>query len=436
MMTSESTGLERIAPPRRRLEHGLARVLPTVKRYGLSTGGPVTVSGAHFTASLILLHALPPAEFGLFSFLLIVVPFCLSLGGALVSAPFVSGLSRTGNIEAPSLATHLKANLVLSLAAAVAVGAAMTFGGAGEGTGLLLSLYGGVMALRAFGRSYAYVSDEPVRALLCDLIYGAVVVLGLVLLFALDALTMDRAAAILAAGALLGFLAFRRDYLVLQFRPGHEGSLFAYAVSWRELARWAALGVALTEFTANAHAYIVTFVAGPKAFALLALGSLVMRPASLVLSALPDIERPRMARKIGIGDIKGAFRGVKEFRTAAAAIWLLTLMLVSAILIWAPHLLLKKGFDETQVMAVIAVWGVIVAVRMLRTPESVLLQAAGEFRALAGASLWASLVSVAVTFALLLAAGPTAALCGILAGDLVMTANIFSLTRKWKRHHA
>lgn len=435
MMTSESAGLERIAAVPFERQSLFARALPTVKRYCLSTGGPVAVSGAHFVASLILLHTLLPAEFGLFSFLLIVVPFSLSLGGALVSAPFVSGLSRTGTIEVSSLATHLKANLVLSLAASVAVFAAMTFGGAKTETAILIGLYGGTMVLRAFGRSYAYVSGEPVRAFFCDLVYGAVVISGLVLLLAFGALTMDRTAAVLAAGALLGFAAFRRDYLVRQFRPGGEGSLLAYAVSWRELARWAALGVALTEFTANAHAYIVTFVAGPKVFALLALGSLVMRPASLVLTALPDIERPRMARKIGLGDAEGAFRSVKEFRTAAAAIWLLTLILASAILIWAPHLLLKKGYDEAQVAAVIAVWGVILAVRTLRTPESVILQAAGEFRALAGASLWASLVSVFATFALLLAAGPIAALGGILAGDLVMTANIFSLTRKWKRRH-
>lgn len=432
-MMSESAELERIAAPR---EGAIARAWPVLRRYALSAGGPVGTSGAHFIASMILLHALPQAEFGLFSFLLIVVPFSLSLGGALVSAPFVSGLSRMGGIEAASLATHLKANLILSVAAVAAVGAAMALAGAGAEAGLLLSFYGGTMALRAFGRSYAYVSDEPVRALLCDLIYGAAVVLGLVLLFAFDALTMERAAAVLAASALLSFSALRRDYLARQFRPGGEGSLLAYAVSWRELARWAALGVVLTEFTANSHAYIVTFVAGPKAFALLALGSLVMRPASLVLSALPDIERPRMALKIGTGDIKGAFRGVKEFRTAAVAIWLATLLLASALLIWFPHLLLKKGYDETEVMAVIAVWGAILAVRMLRTPESVFLQAAGEFKTLAGASLWASLVSVVMTLGLLVAAGPIAALGGILAGDLVMTANIFALTRTWKRRHA
>lgn len=435
-MMSESAGLERVGPVPRGPQSVLSRAAPMAKRYGQSAGGPISTSAAHFIASMILLHAVAPAEFGLFSFLLIVVPFCLSLTGALVSAPFVSGLRRTGSIETASLSTHLKVNLVLSLAAIALVGAAMALSGAGIEAGLLLSLYGGTMILRWFGRSYAYVSGRPLRALACDLTYSAALVSGLVLLLVLNALTIERAAAVLVAAALLSFTNLGREYLARQFRPGGEGSLLAYAASWRELARWAVLGVILTEFTANAHAYIVTFIAGPKAFALLALGSLVMRPASLVLSSLPDIERPRMAQKIGTGDTKGAFRTVKEFRTAAVAIWLATLVLAGVLLVWFPHLLLKKGYDETEVLAVIAIWGVILAVRTLRTPEAVFLQAAGEFRALAGASLWASLISIAITLGLLLVASPIAALGGILAGDLVMTGNIFALTARWKRRHA
>ena len=434
-MTSESAGLKGIAPVARERESLLACLLPLARRYGLSAGGPVITSAAHFITSMILLHALAPADFGLFAFLLIVVPFSLSLSGSLVAAPFVSGLRRTGRVDAASLATHLKINLVLSAAAAAAVGAAVAVSGADAATSLLFGLYGGVMVLRAFGRSYAYVLDRPARVLASDMSYGASLVLGLAALMAFGALTMVHAAAVLLGASLLGFAGLGRPHLMRQLRPGGAGGLRNYAGSWRELARWAMLGVILTEFTANAHAYVVTFIAGPKAFALLALGALVMRPASLVLSALPDIERPRMAKKIGMNDIAGAFRTMREFRYAATAVWLATLALAAAILCWFPDLLLKKGYDETQVLMVVALWGVILAVRTLRTPESVLLQAAGEFRALAGVSLWSSLTAVTLTLALLLAFGPIAALGGILAGDLVMTVRIHALTARWKVHH-
>jgi len=431
-MTSESAGLEGIVPVARQREGLLARLLPLVRRYSVSAGGPVITSAAHFITSMILLQALAPADFGLFAFLLVVVPFSLSLSGALVNAPFVCGLRRTGKVDAASLATHLKINLVISVLATAAVGAAVAVNGADAVTSLLLGLYGGVMVLRAFGRAHAYVSDRPVRVLASDIAYGVSLVLGLVALMALDALTMVHAAAVLLGAALLAFAALGRRHLARQMLPGNAGGLRAYAGSWRELARWAMIGVVLTEFTTNAHAYVVTFIAGPKAFALLALGALVMRPASLVLSALPDIERPRMAKKIGTGDIRGAFRAVTEFRYAAVAVWLGTLALAAAILGWFPDLLLKKGYDEAQVLMVIALWGVILAVRTLRTPESVFLQAAGEFRALAGVSLWSSLTAITLTLGLLLAFGPIAALGGILAGELVMTVKIYLLTAHWK----
>ena len=73
---------------------------------------------------------------------------------------------------------------------------------------------------------------------------------------------------------------------------------------------------------------------------------------------------------------------------------------------WFPHVILKKGYDETQALIVLAFWIVILGVRTLRTPEAVFLQAAGEFRALARVSMWSSVTSLTVTLALLLVAGP------------------------------
>lgn len=411
------------------------RVLPLLQRYGLSTGGPLATSAAHFIASLILLRNLPPASFGLFSFVLIVVPFCLSLSGALIGAPFIADLRRTGSIGEGSLATHLKANVAVAALAAIAVAGATIASGADPATGLILGAYGAAMTLRLFGRTYAYASGRPSRALFSDLAYAFILVAGLAGLLFSHALTMAHVAAVLAVAAVLCFGAFGPAYARRQIWPGDAGTLGAYAGQWRDLARWAVVGVVLTEFTANAHAYVVTFVAGPRAFALLAVGALMMRPASLVLSSLPDIERPRIAAKIGKGEIAGAFRNVREFRMAAAAVWIGTLVFDAGLLLWFPGLLLKKGYDGDHALIVIAIWGVILAVRTLRTPEAVFMQAAGEFRALASVSLWASIAALSITLGLLLAFGPIAALGGILAGDLVMTVRIFALTRTWRLRH-
>jgi hypothetical protein len=75
------------------------------------------------------------------------------------------------------------------------------------------------------------------------------------------------------------------------------------------------------------------------------------------------------------------------------------------------------------------------AVRALRTPEAVMLQAAGEFKPLAGASVKSSAVSLVLTSLLLLAAGPVVSLSGVLLGEIVMALQIFAQARTWRARH-
>ncbi|HEY1837643.1 MAG TPA: hypothetical protein VGG36_08305 [Rhizomicrobium sp.] len=415
---------------------GARRLAAIAWRYGSSAAGPMSVAGAHFIASLIFLHAFSRVEFGLFAFLLVVVPFCMSVTGSLIGAPLSHRLTCGDEIDDAHIATFFKMNLLTACVAAAAVFAMMTFAGAPPGAALLLGAYGGVMVLRWFARCFAYIGRNPFRAVSSDFLYSGALIAALLTLDVLHGLTIASGAVALFACAALSLPAFGAAYLRRQLRPGDAGSLAAYAPIWRDLTRWSVLGVGLAELTANAHAYLVTFISGPSSFALLALGALVMRPVSLVFSALPDMERPIMARAIAAGNSTAALRTVNEFRTATSLVWAATLLLAGVLLTWFPHLLLKKGYEETQVIAVIAMWGAIMLVRAIRTPENVFLQAAGEFKGLARAGMRSSVVSLTLTLVLLFGFGPIVSLGGILAGDVVMTLGIFSLTKAWKARHA
>jgi O-antigen/teichoic acid export membrane protein len=235
------------------------------------------------------------------------------------------------------------------------------------------------------------------------------------------------------ASAVLATTCFGLDYLYRQFFSSLSASLKDYAAVWHDLTRWSLLGVALTEVTANAHAYLVTFVSGSQSFALLAVGALFMRPVSLCLSALPDIERPFMARSLAEGNLAKAERCVREFRAMGAAVWVATGLFCFVALIWFPALFLNQNYRLHDVVAVVALWAAIMIMRLLRMPESVLLQAAGEFRTLARTTYMSSAVSIVLTLALLFLLGPIVSLFGILAGDAMMTAQILSAAHNWKR---
>jgi len=417
------------------ISRGHGRVASAALRYGVSSFGPVAISGAHFLASLMFLRAFSRTEFGLFSLLLTIVPFCLSISGALVGASFARAAVHANDLGDGMLATHLKVSRLFSLVAGLIVFALFHISDSGSPVDMLLGAYAGLMTLRWFARNVGYVQCAPLRVAMSDAVYAGALVTGLLTLHAAHHFDATSAGLVLLVAAGAGLIALGRNYLAHTISPGSQGSLRAFGSVWRDLARWSVLGVCLTEVTVNAHAYFVTFVFGPASFAVLAVGSLMLRPVVLVLSALPDLERPEMARRIAVGDGRGALRTVKEFRTAAGAVWFATIMLAGAVMAWFPHLVLKHGYDESQVLIVLGLWAAITAVRLARTPESVLLQAAGQFQSLAGAGAWAAAASLVVTIALALTFGPIASLGGILFGDLVMTGRIFALSRRWKLRH-
>lgn len=406
-----------------------------VLRYVLSSAGPFCISAAHFVAALLFLQAFTRVEFGLFSFLLVVVPFCLSIAGSMIGAPAAVAV-RSGSMDAAVLATYLKTNLALGAAAEISVGLLVGLGGAGWTFAVLSGAYGAAMTVRWFARTLAYARGTGWRVLVSDILYSVLLAWTLLIVRHFDRLTPIGAAEILFLSCFFAWLSFGRDYLRKQIVAAFTGSLSGYAPIWSAFARWSALGVVLTEFTANAHAYLVTFIAGPAAFAPLAIGAFLMRPVQLVLAAIPDRERPAMARLLGSGNYKSALHSVNHFRIAAGAVWFLTATGAAGLLLWFPQLILRKGYDPSQALAVVAFFAAITLVRCIRTPELVMLQAAGEFRALACASAWASIVSLAATLVLLVVAGPVVSLAGILAGETVVTLRVRMIARAWMQSRA
>ena len=415
---------------------GRQRLVRMAGRYSLSAVGPVAVSGAHFLASLIILHHMTRAEFGQFSFLLVIVPFGISLSSGLLGAPLVSAIGKPDSVSQATRASFRAVNRIYCLLVGLVTATLMFVSGASDIASLLLGVYGAAMAMRWFARCTAYYSDQAVRAAVSDLVYSGCLTAGL-LFFVIDGgLTMMHAGGVLMVSSLLGLLPFGWDFLRVQFRSTERAALSQYAPIWRDVTRWSLLGVALSEVTANAHAYLVTFVAGTHAFAPLAAGALMIRPLSLVLTALPDRERPLMAHSLAAGNMAGAVAAIHEFRFVSAVAWIGTVLLSIAVFLWYPHLVIRDGFDPREVMTVVGLWSVIVAARAVRAGDATFLQGAGAFDGLARVAILPGIASLIGTLVLLVIAGPVWSLGGILIGEWLTTFNIFALKRKWMREHA
>jgi O-antigen/teichoic acid export membrane protein len=403
----------------------------TVLRYGVSAAGPLAVSVAHFLASLIFLRGLPASEFGLFSFVMVVVSFGMSLNGALITVPITRNLV-TG--EAATRPACFQINWLVCAAFAALLLAALLAGGASLRQALLLALFAAVFTFRWFARCLAYVDGRIGAAIQSDIAYSLLLVGSLGVFAASHRVTFALGSEMLLLSALAALLPFGFSFYRTQF-AALRGHPKLYWPIFRDLTRWSLMGVFLTEVTVNAHAYLVTFISGPGAFALLALGMLLMRPASLMQSALPDLERPAMARAMAAKDKAALSRIQRHFTWGLATAWAGNMLLCAVLLAFFPLLILKKGYSLHDVIVVGSISAVIMAVRALRTPPAVLLQAAGQFKELASVGTLSGTVSVIATLGLLLAFGPIPSLGGILLGELVILARVWSLTRAWKAAH-
>jgi len=407
-------------------------MLGTALRYGLSAAGPVAVSGAHFLASLIFLRNLPAHEFGLFSFVMVVVSFGMSLNVSLISVPITRNLV-TG--ETGTRAICFQMNWLVCAGFAAALFAALLAGHAPLREAVMLALFAGVFTFRWFARCFAFVDNRMGAAVQSDIAYALLVVASLGILALAHRVNFTLGSEMMLLSALAALLPFGLKFFRTQLMA-LRGDIRSYGPIFRDLTRWSLMGVFLTEVTVNAHAYLVTFISGPSAFALLALGMLLMRPASLMQSALPDLERPAMARAIAAKDMAKLSRIQRHFRYGLAATWAGNMLLCAALLAFFPLLILKKGYGLHDAIVVAAVSALIMAIRALRTPLAVLLQAAGQFKQLAGIGTLSATISVAATLGLLLAFGPIASLGGILLGELVILARVHTMARDWKRVHA
>ena len=359
----------------------------------------------------------------------------MSIVAALLVLPVNAALGQAAHTRDRMEATCLKMNLVLTALAGLAVAIFLLAARAPLPEALLLGAYGATLTCRWFVRCFAFVKGQTATAIISDLVYAGVLVAGLGALLFTRHVAFLPAALLLLGAAIAGLLPFGRTFLRDQVRAISRARLSDYSAIFRDLTRWSLLGVVLTELTVNAHAYLVTFISGAGPFALLAVGQILMRPASLVQSALPDLERPRMTRAIAAKDRATLTRVSRDFHIALILVWLATAVLAAAILDFAPSLLLKKGYALHDVVLVTLITSLIMLVRSFRTPPATFMQAAGEFKALVGIGVYTSVISVALTLGFLFALGPIASMLGILTGEIIILVQLNRMTARWVERH-
>lgn len=402
-------------------------------QYCVAISGPVALAGSQFVLSLVLLHQMGQAAFGTFSFLLVVSQFLMGLSGALLCAPLAVLVTRQTEELDPALIRSLFAtNILFSLFTTLAVLSLNLSLGGGWGDAALFGGFAGVTMLRWFGRAHAYATGQPLRAASSDVASGVALALGTVLVAFSAGHSALLAYASLFASAVIGLLPLGSRFLGEQFRAPRAAEMVRYGEVWKDHSSWSLLGLVTTEATGNAHAYLVTLISGAAAFAAIAASALLIRPSTILMNALGEFERPRLARLISQKRFAEVRRTVALFRAVLCAAWLGTVVLAVVILSTVPRVVFPKQYDISYLAQGAALWLAIMLMRLVRTPESALLQAAGMFRPLALSSLRSAGFSVVAVPVALILGGPLFSLAGVFIGEVAFTIAMWRAAARWR----
>lgn len=402
----------------------------TLARFGLASMSSAAVSVSHLLVQLVSVRHLAAAEIGTLAFLLVILQFGYGLSNALVSTPYTIAVNQRREGEDGEFAFFFPLNLLLALAQGL-VCAGVAWAMAGPWAAAAFGAAGVASLLRWFGRANAYAHHKPMGAALSDMAYAGVVVAGVGATLAIGP-RIELFGAVLATAGLIALAPFGGRF-VARHRPVRLGQAFAaYRPVWKRQSAWTLIGVTTTEATSNAHSYIVTLLAGPAAFAPIAVGMLFFRPVNVCITALTQLERPRMARAVGQGNLPAARGSARAFLAALVAIWGATAALAAVILWGFPQILIKPTLSFQTVAIAVGLCALLSLVQCLQAPISVLTQARGAFRPLAGTSVRSCIVGVAAVLALTFTLPAVYTIAGVAFAQAVMLLGIYRLDRRWR----
>ena len=401
-------------------------------RFGLASLSSAIVSVSHLLIQLFSIHHLETAAIGTLAFLLVIIQFGYGLSNALVSTPYTIVVNQGDDADVRSVDFFVPVNLMLAASQGL-ICAAIAWATASPSAALLFGLAGMLSLIRWFGRSNAYAHHTPARAARSDLAYAGTILAGLLIAMRTGA-DMSAIGGMLVAASLIGLLPFGLAYLRRHFAMAPGRALGAYRPVWKEQSAWTLVGVLSTEATSNSHSYIVTLLAGPTAFAPIAVGMLFFRPVNVCITALTQLERPRLTRAVARGDHGAAIRSERVFMAALVLLWLATCAVAAIALYAFPGLILKPTLDHRLVMIAVGLCALLSLVQCVQTPMSVMTQARKAFRPLAAQSMRSCGVGLIAVTLIVLGTAPVFSIGGVVLSQLVMTFGIWRLDRRWRRH--
>ena len=392
------------------------------QKYLLSLIDQGLLSAFNFTIALILIRTWDPALFGVFVFWQAIALFVGSIQNTLVSIPLsVHVPTCRSNLERDRTERALSSlNFLIIAGAFTLVITYNYFFPTAETASFVVTLvfaaYVGASLFREYVRSIGFGRLRPGSVLLTDGPY-VLIGCGIFVIYRIDVTLLDLSvvmgilALASAAGGAIGL-----THQGQSIRSLRGFTFRIYEPIWRD-AKWSLSGAMTTMLQNRGYVFLVTALVGFEALGSLAAGGILFRPVGVLLTAWGRIARPYLARAAAENRQSDFIRTI----LIALTLTILALLALYAIIYLAWNdlegLIYRSKYPTIGWIAL--GWSAVTLVSSLRMVLTITLSAVKQFKPLAIATLYGSIVSLAAVAFTVPIFGFETAMVGIFLGELL-----------------
>lgn len=392
------------------------------RRFAFGLAGEGAQSAFHFGLNVALLHHLSEYDYGLFAIVFVMGSLALTYSNALVATPVSVALPRLRRPGAADVQDSVFGAVALasSLLLAAGVGLALWLATSLAWIGPAGAAFIGFWSLRNYVRAALFARREAQYATAGDACFAAsgILLAGLALAWAPGERLLVAALGALAAANALGCAAA----LATSGRPirlSFDGRTWRHYRRHGSMVRWALVGVTTSNVQAQCQTFLVAVLVGPAAFAPIAAGLLLQAPLRIAVAALIGIVRPDFSEALAAGRLAH----VRRLLQLTAALILAGSLAYGGLLWLGREIVRTYVFGPAlahEPMALVALlsWATAFVYLGYFLPQA-LLEAAGEFRSVAQATLISAGAALICVSVLLVVAEPVWSLLGVIAAEMV-----------------
>jgi hypothetical protein len=179
-------------------------------------------------------------------------------------------------------------------------------------------------------------------------------------------------------------------------------------------------GAVTAEFSSNFHLYMVLLIFGPAYVAIIAAANLIFRPVSIVHLSIQQTERTHVRRVFLAQDFSELRNILRKINFLVFGFFGLNIICAIVVVLYFPSFVWSDSNTLADWEIAVILCGLIGLLRTFRTTGSLVLQAVGNFRNLADATMVSAMFVLAAAPALAYCYGPVYSLFSILGAEIIM----------------